>query len=472
MNLPNQLIQSLQNIKGFNEKAFKQVHQSGEQIVSIRMNPHKLLRSYKVSPTGVPGDGNGRSPLEGAVPWSSNGYYLPERPSFTLDPLFHAGAYYVQEASSMFLEEAIKQSIDLSKSIKVLDLCAAPGGKSTLIQSIISKESLLVSNEVIKTRVNILTENITKWGAANVIVTNNDPKDFQRLPNYFDVIVVDAPCSGSGLFRKDPNSINEWSQDNVVLCAQRQQRILANVLPSLKEGGILIYSTCSYSEAEDEQILDWVTEEFKVESFKLNVGDDWGIVETVSEKNKAFGYRFYPDKVKGEGFFIAGFQKKDSDEGKSHTAQSRTKPKKRTDKLTSKEIEILKTYLSNTDDFFFIKQNEEVLAIPVHLENDLAIIQSALYIKKAGVRLGAFIRDELIPVHDFAVSSIMNPLVNRLEVDKETALQYLRRQEIKIDRLNNGWVLLAFNTLPLGWIKVIGNRINNYYPAGWRILNK
>lgn len=460
MSLPELLIQSLQNIKGFNEKAFKQVHESGEQIVSIRVNPPKT------------GQRTTNNEQQTKIPWSSNGYYLPERPSFTLDPLFHAGAYYVQEASSMFLEEAIKQTVDLTKPIKILDLCAAPGGKSTLIQSIISKDSLLVSNEVIKTRVNIITENITKWGADNVIVTNNDPKDFERLRNYFDVIVVDAPCSGSGLFRKDPNAINEWSEDNVALCAQRQQRILANILPSLKEGGVLIYSTCSYSQQEDEAIGDWLMEEFKFESLSFKLDDDWGIVETVSEKQQAYGYRFYPDKVKGEGFFIVGFQKKDSDEGKSHPAQSGTKSKKGADKLTSKEIEVLKPYLINTNDFFFIRQNEEVLAIPAHLENDLAIIQSALYIKKAGVKLGTVIRNELIPAHDLAVSNIINPLVNRLDIDKETALQYLRRQEIKIDSLSNGWVLLAYNNLPLGWIKVIGKRINNYYPAAWRILNK
>ena len=245
----------------------------------------------------------------GTVQWSSNGFYLQKRPSFTLDPLFHAGAYYVQEASSMFLEEALKQTVDLSQPIKILDLCAAPGGKSTLIQSVINNESLLVSNEVIKTRVNILSENITKWGAANVIVTNNDAKDFQRLPNYFDVIVVDAPCSGSGLFRKDREAISEWSEQNVHLCSQRQQRILADVLPALKEDGVLIYSTCSYSEEEDEQIADWLVEEFKVQSLKFKVEEEWGIVETQSSKQNASGYRFYPDKVKGEGFFIAVFKK-------------------------------------------------------------------------------------------------------------------------------------------------------------------
>src|SRR4030095_5372686 len=215
---------------------------------------------------------------------STYGYYLPERPVFTLDPLFHAGVYYVQEASSMFLEQALKQSVDLSQPIKILDLCAAPGGKSTLIESLLNEESLLVSNEVIKTRVNVLQENITKWGGKNVVVTNNDAKDFARLENYFDVIVVDAPCSGSGLFRKDPEAVAEWSPGNVALCSQRQMRILADVFPSLKKNGILIYSTCSYSEKEDELILDWIKESFEVRSLRFDVQPAWQIVESCSKK--------------------------------------------------------------------------------------------------------------------------------------------------------------------------------------------
>ncbi len=466
--LPTELIQSLRNVESFNEEAFKAVHQSGTQIVSIRLNPPKAGQRT-----------TSNEQLE-KVPWSSNGYYLPQRPSFTLDPLFHAGAYYVQEASSMFLEEVLKQTVDLTQPIKVLDLCAAPGGKSTLIQSIISNDSLLVSNEVIKTRVNILSENMTKWGAANVIVTNNDPTDFQRLKNYFDVIVVDAPCSGSGLFRKDPNAISEWSGKNVELCARRQQRILADVFPSLKVGGVLIYSTCSYSQQEDEEIADWLVEELKIESVKLNppagragVEEGWGIVETVSEKEKAYSYRFYPDKVKGEGFFIAAFKKGGSDPGAITEIKSqKSKSKNKKAKFDAKDIEILRPYLINADDFFFIKQNEEVIAIPLQLENELGIIQSALYIKKAGVKLGTLIRNELIPAHELAVSNIINAAVPRQEVDKETALQYLRREEIKIESTVKGWVLLTHQQLPIGWIKIIANRINNYYPPSWRILNK
>ena len=337
--LPPELLQSLQNIKGFNEEAFKAVHQSGAQITSVRLNPKKIgNRQLAICNT-----------QSERVPWNENGYYLKERPSFTLDPLFHAGAYYVQEASSMFLEEVLKQSVDVTQPLKVLDLCAAPGGKSTLIQSIISAESLLVSNEVIKTRVNILSENITKWGAANVIVTNNDPSDFKRLPDYFDVIVADAPCSCSGLFRKDPNAINEWSENNVALCAQRQQRILADILPSLKEDGVLIYSTCSYSQPEDEEIAEWLIADCHLSSINLHLNKEWNIIETQSAEKNAFGYRFYPDKVKGEGFFIAAFKKPAGDsiinEVKNHPSTTlRTKIKSKA-VFTPKEIETLKPFL-------------------------------------------------------------------------------------------------------------------------------
>ncbi|MBK8786553.1 MAG: RNA methyltransferase [Chitinophagaceae bacterium] len=468
--LPAALIQSLQNLKGFDEEAFKAVHQSGGQITSVRLNPGKLkIENSQQGPAE-------KLKIEGAVPWSSNGYYLQERPSFTLDPLFHAGAYYVQEASSMFLEEALKQTVDLTKPVKILDLCAAPGGKSTLIQSLISADSLLVSNEVIKTRVNILAENITKWGAANVIVTNNDPKDFQRLQNYFDVIVVDAPCSGSGLFRKDPNAINEWSENNVSLCAHRQQRIIADIILSLKDGGVLIYSTCSYSKAEDEEIADWLTGELKVESVQLKVEESWGIVETISDKSGSFGYRFYPDKVKGEGFFMAAFKKPESlvaiTEGKSHPSATLRKKVKNKQVFTVNEIEAVKPFLVNADSYFFIKQHEAVIAMPLYLENDLTIIQSALYIKKAGVRLGTIIRNELIPAHDLAVSNIIDPSIPKLDVDTETALQYLRKVDITIESVIKGWVLITHQDLPIGWIKILANRANNYYPAAWRILNK
>jgi NOL1/NOP2/sun family putative RNA methylase len=458
LSLPDLLIQSLKGANGFDEEAFKQVHASGAQITSVRMNPAKaagLQQSiFNIS--------------QEKIGWSQQGWYLAERPSFTVDPLFHAGAYYVQEASSMFLEQALQQTVDLTQPIKVLDLCAAPGGKSTLIQSLLSAESILVSNEVIKARVNILSENITKWGAANVVVTNNDPKDFQRLPDFFDVIVVDAPCSGSGLFRKDATAIEEWSLNNVQLCSQRQQRILADILPALKENGVLIYSTCSYSKEEDEAICDWLMDEMQMESLHLKTDRNWGIVETVSELKKGYGYRFYPDKVKGEGFFIAAFKQQQGNSFASVSAKAKDKPAK----PAAKEIDIVKPWLQNAAEFFFIKQNEELIAVPLCFENEMAQLQSSLYIKKAGVRMGSVIRDELIPHHELALSTILNANIPGCDTELETALQYLRKQDIKIETTIKGWALIKYHHLPLGWAKILPNRINNYYPKEWRILNK
>ena len=458
MQLPSSLIISLQAVKGFDEAAFRQVHESGEQITSIRINPNKRVNGQRSI---------FNCPLE-SVPWCKDGYYLPQRPSFTLDPLFHAGAYYVQEASSMFLEEVLKQTVDLNQPLRILDLCAAPGGKSTLIQSLISTDSLLISNEVIKARVTVLSENITKWGAANVIITNNDPGDFKRLQGYFDVIVVDAPCSGSGLFRKDPSAIEEWSENNVQLCSQRQQRILADILPSLKEGGLLIYSTCSYSEEEDEAIADWLVDDCHLSSVNLQLNKAWNIIETKSAKQQAYGYRFYPDKIKGEGFFIATFKKNQT----TPVPQARIKQNKHTEKISAATIDIIRPWLKQADDLFYFKQNDEVIAMPLAFEKDLSIIQSVLYIKKAGVKLGTVIRIELIPHHELAVSLIINHQVRTINVDEQTALQYLRRSNMALPQTQQGWALLQFQQLPIGWVKVLPNRVNNYYPAEWRILNK
>ncbi len=452
MDLPISLMNSMNDLPGFSREAFLDVHSSGEQVVSVRFNPLKSILQSSSLHVSEP------------VPWCSFGSYLTERPLFTLDPLFHAGVYYVQEASSMFLEQAIKQSVDISKPLKILDLCAAPGGKSTLIQSIVNHESLLVSNEVIKSRVNILQENLTKWGGRNVVVTNNDAKDFARLENYFDVIVVDAPCSGSGLFRKDPNAIAEWSPQNVELCAQRQKRILADAYPSLKQNGILIYSTCSYSTEEDEDVLDWMQESFEVRSLRFDIKTEWQIVESLSKKHNLYGYRFYPDKLKGEGFFIAALEKLDGDED---NAQSKNANLNRANK---NELEMVKRWIKSDADISFLRHEEGAFAIPTALEREIPILQKRLYLKQAGIFIGKFMAKELVPDHALAMSDLPSLEIASVTLNKEAALQYLRKADVLIDVGQKGWLLVEYNGINLGWIKNLGNRINNYYPKDWRIL--
>jgi len=403
--------------------------------------------------------------INGKVGWSTFGYYLSERPSFTLDPLLHAGAYYVQEASSMFLEQALKQSTDLSKPLRVLDLCAAPGGKSTLLQSLISNESLLVSNEVIKTRVHVLVENLIKWGVTNTIVTNNDPKDFARLENYFDVMVVDAPCSGSGLFRRDPDAIKEWSEENVKLCSLRQQRILADAWPALKNSGILIYSTCSFSKSEDEDILDWLSENFEVEGIQLKTKAHWNIVETFSEKSNAYGYRFYPDQLKGEGFFISVLRKKQGDEYFNYPKSN----KKLIAKPNKNEEATIRNWIRVDQDVDIIKKDSHLYALPSNSISDFLQLQSSVYIKKAGVLLGKMAHDELLPDHELALSSLFSPNISHIDLSKDQALRYLRKEEIKLEGNSPGWAVLQFENQNLGWAKILPNRVNNYYPQEWRI---
>lgn len=449
MSLPRELLQSLQDAKGFNENAFIAVHVSGEQVTAIRKHPVK----QSLSPQQWKGE---------SIPWCLHGIYLPERPSFTLDPSFHAGAYYVQDASSMFLWHVLEQLIPYQKGKKVLDLCAAPGGKSTLLASYFT-DGLLVSNEVIKSRASVLVENLTKWGYSHSIVTNNDPSHFQSLGSFFDVIVVDAPCSGSGLFRKDPEAIEEWSLDHVQLCSQRQQRILADILPSLKQDGILIYATCSYSIEEDEMIADWLVEEMKMESLSVDVPEDWKVIATTSAQHQASGYRFYPDRVKGEGFFIAAFRKSAADEN------GRRDKKTAIVQATRKEVEQLTSFMPVTDQYKIFKQGEQFRLIDERWFESLEILVAHTYIRKAGVGLGDIKGKDMVPAHELAVSILPLDHFSSISVNLEQAIQYLRRQDISL-QTNKGWNLVKYGDLPLGWIKALSNRINNYYPQEWRIL--
>lgn len=448
MQVPQALIQSLQTIPGFDSNAFEQVHASGEQVVSIRLNPAKSVISPSLS-------------INGPVPWCELAFYLKERPFFTFDPLLHAGAYYVQEASSMFVWQALQQLMPDQAGKKVLDLCAAPGGKSTLLASHF-KDGLLVSNELIKNRAAVLVENMSKWGTAAAVVTNNDPSHFQSLPGYFDLILADAPCSGSGLFRKDPDAIDHWSQENVLLCSQRQQRILADVLPALKDNGILLYSTCSYSEAENEAIADWLVGEMGMNSLSIEVASDWGIVTSSSKIHAAKGYRFYPNLLKGEGFFLAAFQKKEA------VSPKKQKPSPLCP-LSKNEIQHLRASIPLQEGLSFFHQSGTIRAITDPWFSEIELLASQLYIKKAGVEIGSLKGKDFVPAHELAISGLLNEGLPFISLTLEEALLYLKRKEMVI-KGQNGWNLLQYCGLSLGWVKVLPNRINNYYPAQWRIL--
>ena len=254
---------------------------SARPEVSVRVNPFKLtlegLRAHFGTLAGDP------------VPWASEeAFYLLDRPSFTLDPLFHAGAYYVQEASSMYVGVLFERALGVlgrRTGVRVLDLCAAPGGKTTQLLSHLDDTSLLVANEVMASRATVLSDNVARWGCSNVAVTSSDPAAFASLSGFFHVVVVDAPCSGEGMFRKDDRAVAEWSPATVNLCAARQRRILADVWPALSPGGLLIYSTCTFNRREDEDNVAWICHELGAECLEQR--------------------HFYPGEERGEGFFSA-----------------------------------------------------------------------------------------------------------------------------------------------------------------------
>ncbi len=399
----------------FGEKRFERFMNAlnEEPPVSIRLNPQKS-GALKVA-NGEP------------VPWCQNGYYLPTRPNFTFDPLLHAGCYYVQEASSMFLDEVLRQHLP-SHPKAALDLCAAPGGKSTLLRAALPAETVLYSNEPIKKRASVLLENVEKWGYDNHIVTNNYPRDYRKSKMMFDVILCDVPCSGEGMFRKDEASVKEWSTQNVEHCQELQREIVSEAWKCLNDGGLFIYSTCTYNTKEDEENIGWMMKELGAEVLPVGINDEWGITGSLLEGFTEPVYRFIPGYTQGEGLFMAVMRKKNGtyshdlkDEGRS---------------------EIIS--LGNT------KQKER---------------------KGNGKR---FSSKEKNLAHN-EITILATPLSLRRETGGEPlsypqAIAYLRGEAVVLPPgTPRGMVNVSFEGFPLGPVKNIGSRANNLYPKEWRI---
>ena len=439
VNYPEAFLDRMKNVLGDEFEAFVQSLDCPSPT-SIRLNPRKTVADIIYTNTEQ-------------IPWCENGRYLSERPSFTFDPLFHAGAYYVQEASSMFVEEIWKQINPENKTVKVLDLCAAPGGKSTHLLSLMNEKSLLVSNELIPNRNKILQQNITKWGTANCIITQNKPEDFAALEDYFDIILIDAPCSGEGLFRKDKNAIDEWSEKNVALCAVRQKDILEQAVNALKPGGFLIYSTCTFEAVEnDERISDYGLQIADVE------------IQNSGQVKTNYGYQFYPHKVKGEGFYISVMKKETTDD-KSQKIDTRHKTQDTRQKTAVH-------FLQNPDQFVEHTKNEFLFAIPQHLYADFLFLEKQLYIRQAGIFMGTVKGKDFLPSQDLALSNSIKTDLPSVELNYEEAISFLRCETPKLKTENRGWCLATFKGLNLGWMKVMDGRINNYFQKEWRILKQ
>ena len=448
MSLPIDFITRTRALLG-NEFSKLETALQAEVPVSIRINEKKG--------THTP---NGGEP----VAWCKSGFYLPERLSFTFDPLFHAGAYYVQEASSMFLEQAIKQYV--AGPVRCLDLCAAPGGKSTHLANLLPEGSLLVSNEVIRSRSNILAENMAKWGIPDVIVTNNDPEEIGKLTHLFDVIVTDVPCSGEGMFRKDTDSTGEWSLANVNLCAGRSRRIIHDIWNALKPGGILIYSTCTYNTEEDEDNVYYITEELGAEALSISTPEEWQITGALKYNYPV--YRFFPHKTKGEGFFLAVLRKA---EGEAEEIRFKTKEKKEKRKAEPPVPEYAKKFLQYENLFSSGWNKNFILMKPKSVADVYPLLCDRLHIISAGVCLGELKGKDLIPSQELALSTALRrDAFPSVELSWDDAIRYLKKEALLLpESIEKGYVLVTYKGFPLGFVKHLGNRANNLYPQEWRI---
>jgi len=413
--------------------------------VSIRINPSKW----------------NRVPLKSEiVPWCKTGFYLDSRPSYTLDPLFHAGCFYPQEASSMFLEQVIMQIAGSTENIRVLDLCGAPGGKTTHMSDLLGTGSLLISNDVIRSRSLILAETVTKWGSANTLVTQNDPSRFGLLTDYFDIILVDAPCSGEGMFR-NITAISEWSEDNTIHCSERQKRILFDVWPALKENGILIYSTCTFNPGENEENIRWFIGKHEAECERINISAIDGIEEI--DYHGIYGYGFYPGKIRGEGFFISVIRKTGKQE------PNKTWSQKKLNLIPDRnDLKISGDWAKFSEDRL-IKWGSELFAVPCDLESYIYLFQN-LRIVKGGTKIFNEKNNNYLPSHELALSQqIRRDAFPKEEIDLQGALSYLRRDNFILPDAIKGWNIITYKGINLGLAKKLADRVNNYYPVEWRI---
>lgn len=407
-----------------------------------------------------------RHPLKGwdgftdgePVPWHPEGRYLPARPEFIFDPSFHAGAYYVQESSSMFLQKAL-EAVDLPHRALVLDLCAAPGGKSTLLLSALPADSLLVANEVIRTRIPALKENIQRWGYAHAMVTNADPADFETLPETFDLIAVDAPCSGEGMFRKDPEAHKHWSPEALQTCELRQTRILKSAAKALKTGGYLLYSTCTFNPGENEA---------QVQTLLAN-GFEWIPIPAAAAfpeiARLPLGYAFYPHRVKGEGLFVALLRKVSETNHEPEDAR----PRKPFFDKTVKPEDTFTRWVRHPEGYVWKERAGTLYALPASQDKNMQLVAASVQTMYAGIAAGTWKGGEFLPEHALALSTIVEVGNRYIDLSEEEALRFLKKESLRSHEMPKGIYAVRYKGLNLGWVKAVPGRLNNLLPMEFRI---
>jgi 16S rRNA C967 or C1407 C5-methylase (RsmB/RsmF family)/NOL1/NOP2/fmu family ribosome biogenesis protein len=458
MHLPADFEQYTRNLLG--EERYEQLKAGLQETpsVTVRLHPGKRTANIRV-------------PHE-EVPWASRAYYLQERPPFTYDPLFHAGCYYVQDASSMFLEQALKV-VEQHRTIETaLDLCAAPGGKSTLLRSLLPHDALLVANEPMHPRDKILQENLTKWGYSHTVVTNNYPSAFRPLHDFFDLVVADVPCSGEGMFRKDEQAITEWSKENVAHCKERQQDIIRDIWGSIKSGGFLVYSTCTFNRAENEENVDWMVTEFGARVLSIPTQPEWGIAPG-THAGDAPAYHFFPGSTRGEGIFFTVLQKPETDDIPFVWSNTKRIDKKKKGASNSKtdDFAVCRTWIKEADTYQWEVKGEVLIALPNRQLSNMQATCTLLNALSAGVEVATLTPKGWQPSHALSMSEALNlEAFMCIDVTYEQALSYLRHESLTVTtQVPRGFVLICYKNHALGFGKCVGNRINNLYPQEWRI---
>lgn len=440
----------------------------GEACVSIRVNPAKAEGLRGEQPARV-SEVLPMLTAAGRVPWCADGFLLAGRPSFTFDSDFHAGAYYVQEAASQFVG-CLLQGAPTSGA-RILDLCAAPGGKTTLYASLVGRGGLVVANEIDRRRASVLADNVRKWGTGNVVVTTCEPHAVCDCEAWFDVVAVDAPCSGEGMFRKDPAARGEWSENNVRQCAARQDDILREAWRALRPGGTLIYSTCTFNRDEDEgsleRMLAWAGDEVAA-PYPVDVDPAWGIVE--GEVGPFRTFRFFPHRTVGEGFFAAVARKAPNAPGRQRLPKGRRSMVAPADRASAGE---LRRWIREPDRMVFGTVAGTGYAWYGEQAEAVKTLSEALPVICSGVALGQLFKGRLKPDPALAFfDGLERGAVPVAGLDDEQALRYLRRQEVAAGALAEGVNLVTARGRALGFAKRIGARVNNMYPNSLRILRQ
>ncbi len=459
--LPQDFMKAIQSNKG---NAFAS---SLENCIIATESPVSIRFQKNISPSDL----EAHFEIESAVPWENNAYYLKQRPSFALDPLWHAGVYYVQEASSMMVGYLLKHLYTSFDALKVLDLCAAPGGKSTQVLSILKGNSYLISNEILPKRAQILKENIIKSGYANVSVTNNEVKDFACFQQSFDVVLIDAPCSGEGLFRKDENAMDEWSLENVNTCVHRQKNILNQAMHLVKEDGYLFYSTCTYNPHENIEQVAYLLDTGLFESVAIELPDSFGFEQI--QQNNAIAWQAYPNQVKGEGFFIAVLKKKATALSNTHTKDYYFNTKFK--KLEANKHNLFADFVDLNHQSVYLNETQVYAWSSVHDEfikkiyNNLKVLHTCKHI-------GELKKDIFLPAIDLALqnNSQYKEYQYIIDIDKINSLKFLRKENVDYVLIpeieKSTWHLVRYLGVLLGWLKIIPNKKqNNHYPLEWRL---